>query len=156
LCASDNGFLAQKLNTRLHRELRSVDIVISNTGDVLLSLVSGEIEVRQVLPLEASFLQVLNGGQMATGRRVELVDWPALFSYTEDWQGKRTVEIEPGESEQLLYTLLVRVEVKTIYIGSYFRNVVKRRKELGWGAETFHDVLPDDNANNDIAQAGRH
>jgi hypothetical protein len=125
--------------------LLSIDIIISNTSDVLLSLVSGEIEVRQVLPLGASFLQMLNSGQLATSHRVELVDWPSLFSYSEDWQGGRIVEIEPGESGQFPYTLLVRVDVKTIYVQTYFRNVNKRRKKLGWSTETFHDVLPGSN-----------
>lgn len=120
-----------------------IEIIISNTGDVLLSLVSGEIEVRQVCPPGGNFLQLLTAGPQTTGRRVELVDWPALFTYSEDWPGKRIIEIEPGESEQLLYTLLVQAEVKSIYLYSYFRNITKRRKELGWETKTFHDVSPD-------------
>ena len=123
----------------------------------MLSLVKGEIEVRQVLPPEAGFLQVLNSGQITTSRRVELIDWPLLFPYEEDWKKeKRIVEIEPGESEPFLFTLLVRTEVKTIYINSFFRNATKRKRELGWRAETFHDVLLGSNSATNTAQAERH
>ncbi len=135
--------------------LLSIDVIISNIGDVLLSLVSGEIEVRQVLPPEASFLQMLNSSQLGTNRRVELVDWPSLFSRSENWE-KRVVEVEPGESEQFLYTLLVRAEVKTVYVESYFRNMAKRRRELGWRVETFHDGIPGSNTDTNTDQAERH
>jgi hypothetical protein len=121
--------------------LVSINIIISNAGDVLLSLIKGEIEVRQVLPPEVGFLQKLKKDQNAPYRRVELIDWPLLFPYEEDWKKeKRTIEIEPGESEQFLFTLLIHAEVKTIYINSYFHNMKKRRKDLGWSLETFHDV----------------
>lgn len=136
--------------------LLTIDIIISNPGDVLLSLVEGKIEVRQALPPGTNFLQMLTGSQLTIGRRVEFVDWPALFSYSEDWSGKHIVEIEPGESEQMLYTLLVQAEVKTIYIASFFRNVSKRRKELGWRLETFHDVSPGTHTGSDATQAGGH
>lgn len=136
--------------------LLTINILIFNPGDVLLSLVEGKIEVRQALPPGSNFLQMLTGSQMAIGRRVEFVDWPTLFSYSEDWSGKNIVEIEPGESEQWLYTLLVRAEVATIYIASFFGNVSKRRKELGWRLETFHDVSPVTHTRSDAAQAGGH
>lgn len=121
--------------------LLSITVIISNPGDVLLSLIKGEIEVRQVLPPEGSFLQLLNGDKTALSRRVELIDWPLLFPYEEDWKKeKRTIEIEPGESEHFLFALLIHAEVKIIYINSFFHNAKKRRKDLGWSLETFHEI----------------
>ena len=55
--------------------LVSIDIIISNIGDVLLSLVSVDINVRQVLPAEARFLRLLNGTK-SRGRRLAF----ALFT----------------------------------------------------------------------------
>jgi hypothetical protein len=133
--------------------LLCIDVIISNVGDVLLSLVKEEFEVRQVLPPKADFLQLLNSSQIVPSRRVELVDWPLLFSSEEDWeQEKRVVEVEPGESGRFPFMLLVRAEVKTIYINSFFRNTKKRRRELGWRVETFHDVLPDNSGDRVVAQ----
>jgi len=122
--------------------LLSINVVVSNTSDVLLALTVGNIDVHQVFPPGGDFQYKLNDPQAEKCQRVNLMDWPALFPYAEIHPKTHTVEIEPGESEQFFYALLVRGEVKTIYIKSYFRNTAKRRKDLGWGAETFHDVLP--------------
>lgn len=121
--------------------LLNINVIISNPGDVLLSLIKGEIEVRQVLPPGGGFLQLLNSDKTVLYRRVELIDWPLLFSYEEDWKKEnRTIEIEPGESERFLFSLLIHAEVKTIYIDSFFHNAKKRRKDLGWSLETFHEI----------------
>jgi len=121
--------------------LVSIDIIIFNTSDVLLSLVSGKIDVHQVLPPENKFLQMLNEVKPMMSQRIEDIHWPSLFSYKEHWE-KQVVEIEPGESEQLHYTLLLSSEVHMIHVESFFRNIAKRRR-LEWGLETFHDMQPE-------------
>jgi len=120
--------------------LLSINVIVSNTSDVLLPLTSGNIDVYQVFPAANEFQRKLNDPQRVKCQRVNLMDWPLLFSYPERHPGKHTVEIEPGESEQFLYALLIHEEVKTVYIQSYFRNIAKRGKTLGWGAETFQDI----------------
>ena len=85
------------------------------------------------------------------GRRVEVVDWPSLFSRKENWE-KRIVEIEPGELEQLHYTILISSAVQTVHLESYFRNTTKRRRQLGWRLETFQDVLPGSRTENHTIQ----
>lgn len=118
--------------------LVSIDITISNTSDVLLSLESGRIIVHQVLPPKNEFLQMLSEIKPQGSRRIEDVHWPSLFSYKEHWEN-RTVEIEPGELEQLHYTLLLSSEVRMIHTVSFFRNIAKRRR-LEWGLETFYEM----------------
>jgi hypothetical protein len=108
--------------------------------------VSGNIYVHQVLPPQERFLKMLSQVQSLESKRVEDIDWPLLFYYQENWK-KQTIEIEPGESEQLHYTLSMSSEVQMIHLSSFFHNAAKQR-QLEWGLDTFYNLQSDSSTKN--------
>lgn len=117
------------------RLLLSVDAIISNTSDVLLSLVSGKISVSQMLPPQAELLNILNGGQ-----GTEVTDWQALVPLRNPTWKKGELEIEPGESQQLPYHFVINASVQTLLVYTYFRNAEKSGRVLGWELSTIYDL----------------
>lgn len=110
--------------------LLSVDTIISNIGDVLISVESGRISVSQMLPPQSQLLNIIKGNN-----EVMVTNWQNLAS-----QGTSKFEIEPGESHQLPYHFLIASDIQTIFVYTYFRNVEKPGRELGWEITTIYDI----------------
>jgi hypothetical protein len=120
--------------------LLSIDTIISNDGDVLLSLKSGEISVRQMLPPKAQLLDILNGEPGS-----EIRQWQPLVPIRNPTWQKGELEIEPGESQQLPCHFVIDDNVETILVTTYIRNFEKPGRIIGWELNTVHDLrLHDD------------
>ncbi len=119
--------------------LLSIDVIISNVGDVLLSLLSWDITVKQMLPPKSELRRVLDRSQGSIEEGIHIIQWQVLVSRRERKERKR-FEIEPGESEQLHYDFLIGSEASTISVKSYFQNVMKRGRDIGWAWTTTHDL----------------
>jgi hypothetical protein len=119
------------------RQLVVVDVILHNTGEVLLSLESSETRVQEVLPLPSGLLGSDNATPVRDGSTE--VEWPLLESSERTWkQGE--FEIEPGEVDQVTYDFIVGSDVETIRVYSYFRNTTKEKKQIGWGLTTLYDL----------------
>ena len=119
--------------------LLNVAVTISNPGEVLLSLVSGEIRIQQILPPPSELLNSINQGHDPVEEGQTEVQWPLIASRKSKWE-KGKLEIEPGESDQLQYDFILDAKVQTIQVYSYLRNAKKRRREIGWGLTTIYDL----------------
>ncbi len=55
--------------------------------------------------------------------------------------GYKGHEIEPGESQQFLVHYVIDADIQTILVYTYFRNVERPRRNLGWTLTTIYDLL---------------
>ena len=118
------------------RQLLVVNVFLHNTGEVLLSLVSNETRVQQVLPQPPDLLGSDTNPVQEGSTEVE---WPLLDSRERNWTAGE-FEIEPGEVDQVTYDFIVGSDVETIRVYSYFRNALKVKKQIGWGLTTLYDL----------------
>lgn len=121
--------------------LLHVAINISNTGSVLLSPISGEIRIQQLIPLSFEIQDSINKGKDPVEDKHTEVLWP-LIARKELKLKKGDLEIEPGESDQILYDFILDADIQTIQIYSYFKNDIKYHREIGWPLTTVYDILP--------------
>lgn len=119
--------------------LLHVAITIKSTGEVLLSLVSGEIHVQQVLPPTTDLLGLIDQGLDPVEEGRCEVSWPMVCSREFSWT-KGEIEIEPGESDEFCYDFIIDASIKTIEVYSYFKNAKKRKSDIGWGLTTVYDI----------------
>lgn len=116
--------------------LLSVNIIVSNNGNALLSLKEGKIRVNQMLPPKDELLDILTRNK---GTRV--TNWQ-LLSPLVNPIGYKGHEIEPGESQQFLVHYVIDADIQTILVYTYFRNVEKLRRNIGWTLTTIYDLCP--------------
>jgi hypothetical protein len=119
--------------------LLHVVVIISNAGDVLLSLVSLETRIQQVLPPPAEVLDFINKGHSPVPDGQTEIDWPLIDSQESGWK-RGEYEIEPGESQEIHYDFILDAETQTIEVYSYLKNEKKRDREIGWDLTTLHDL----------------
>lgn len=123
---SDNKYIVQ------------VVLTVFNRGDVLLPICEIWTKLYQVSPPTTSIQERLNDGDDPEVDGAEFA-WPAL-GLKEINHDRGVAEIEPGESEKLLFEFLVDKEIKAIKVYSYFQNTIKTKKlkrEIGWVQSTL-------------------
>ncbi len=129
----------------MHRSLTTqktllrIAVTISNSGDVLLSLVSEIIRIQQILPPPSEVLHSIAHEQdlVREGQREAL--WPSIGSRRLTWAAGK-FEIEPGESDELHHDFVIDADVQTIKVYTYFTNLTKRDREIGWRLTTIYDL----------------
>jgi len=119
--------------------LLHVGVVISNPGEILISLVSLEVRIQQVLPPAAELLDLLSQGQKLVKQGESEVAWPLIESRELSFD-EREIEIEPGERERIPFDFVIDAEVQTVEVYSYIKNEVKRDREIGWNLTTLYDL----------------
>jgi len=118
-----------------------VDLSISNSGEVLLSLLTTETRIQQILPVPSEVLDLVNSGIDPVKESETEIEWPLLTLRSCKWK-KGEKELEPGETDQTSYDFILSAEIKTIEVYSYIKNITKRGKEIGWGITTVYDIGP--------------
>lgn len=128
------------------KQLLVLEIIIENTGDVLLSFASAVARIQQVLPTPASVGGSLRAADPVPEKEKEF-PWPLLVSRESNWR-KGEFEIEPGESDQVTYDFFLGDKLETVRVYVYFENEKKRKREkrIGWGITTLYDLRPRSNS----------
>lgn len=121
------------------KSLLHVDVVVSNVGDVLVSLIESETRVQQVLPLPASVQDTINSGQDPVPEGKTEVEWPLIDSHEQQLK-KGQYEIEPGGSQQINHDFILDADVETIEVYSHVVNEKKRPRKLGWDLTSLYDL----------------
>jgi hypothetical protein len=125
----------------LDKVLLHVDVMVSNTGDVLVSLVELVTRVQQVLPLPDRVSDNILAGKDPVKRGTSEVEWDELHSHKLKWkQGE--CEIEPGDSQQISHDFILDAEMQTVEVYSHVTNESKRPRRLGWDLTTLYDLPP--------------
>jgi hypothetical protein len=117
-----------------------VGVTISNKGDVLLSLISAQTRIQQVLPVNAEIMDSISEGRDPVPKGEREIEWPLIGSSRKStWEpGKR--EIEPGESETIYYDFIIESGIQAIEVYSYFGNASKPERAIGWNLTTLYDI----------------
>ena len=128
-----------------------VTVVALNRGDVLLNLQSCRVWIQQVRPLAPQLAELLarTGGVAVIGQRE--AEWP-LVAEKEVTLPQGSCEIEPGESQQLYFDLVLTSPLETAIVYAYAKNEAKRNREIGWDAQTVLDVNEHEPGGNHGAQ----
>lgn len=117
--------------------LLSIDATVINSGDVLLALVSGNITVSQMLPPQDELLDILN-----TSEGDWVTSWHPLVPIVNPIGQKGQLEIEPGESQQFFNHFVIDASIQTILVKTFFDNVEKPKRKIGWTLTTMYDLWP--------------
>lgn len=115
-------------------------VTISNPGDVLLSLVRAEAWVQQVLPVPEKILDALDRGEKPVPPGETEIEWPRVGDTHEPTWDKGSFEIEPGETDQVLFDFVIPADVETVNLYTYFWNARKKDPEIGWRLTTVYDL----------------
>lgn len=124
-----------------HRRLRageillSVEVTISNAGDVLLAIESGEIIVMQMLPPGSRLSHLMKESALIEdGTR--LTQWDVLGRQS----SLKGIEIEPGENQQVFSHFIFGGDLQTVLIRTSIANSRKYRRRLEWQHDTLYDL----------------
>jgi hypothetical protein len=127
-----------------------VIVTVTNAGNVLLPLKSGEIFLQQIRPFHPGYQRFVDGASKQDLREGNVKDlfkpdrmeiaWHELGYRKSRWANKE-VQIEPGETEELQYDfLLLDDTIETIKVISYFKNETRKDREAGWTKTTVYDL----------------
>lgn len=131
-------------HTISHRKVRddklllSIDMTITNNGNILLRISAIKVEMKQILPPANELKRLL-----ASNREVEsgfhVTDWDVIGERNRRILEK--AEIEPGESQQFDYHFLINSEIETIWLKTSLQN--PRRNRASWSQVTIYDLQVD-------------
>ncbi len=127
------------------RWLLSVDVLIENSGDVLLSIISWELHIKQMLPPKSELSRVLLRERYISNMGIQIIEWETIASRADQWQ-KGKFEIEPGELHQIHSDFVITSDVRSVLIESSFHNARKRGRNLWWNHMSTHDFSIENHA----------
>jgi len=120
--------------------LLHIAVNISNSGDVLLSVVSAQTRIQQVLPTPPEILDSVNQGLDPVQKGKTEIEWPLIGTTRKSHWAKGKREIEPGESDELHYDFVLDSRIQTVEVYTYVKNATKRGREIGWSLTTLYDL----------------
>lgn len=126
--------------------LLHVKVLVENLGSLRIRAQYVRVDVSQVLPVDGKVEpNLLPAASKPEGEKLTEVEWPPLLgaSETREAGGKgqpKVPEIEPGETDEFCFDLLVPRGLETVHVYAYLKNVKRRRRDFGWEATEFYDV----------------
>jgi len=123
------------------KTLLNVQLIISNIGDVLLSIVSTSTRVQQMLPIIMDIKKCIDEGKDPVSEGNTECEWP-LLSERLGKISKGEFIVEPGETETICYDFIIDADVQTIAVYSHLENLKENHKnhEIGWNLTTVYDI----------------
>lgn len=119
--------------------LLRVTVVITNSGVIILRIASGFVRVQQVLPLPEYVQELVRKGEDPVAEGGLDVNWTLLGERAQKW-GEGAFEVEPGETDEVTCDFVLDDGFETVQVYSYFANVKKRGRDIGWGLTTLYDL----------------
>ena len=121
------------------KKLLHLTLNVQNCGEVLLSLIGGEVRVLQMLPVNQDLKNKVYSGNIPCLKGYKEISWPLLDEFVFDWSEFKR-EIEPNESDEYHYDFVVDSDVNTVQIYSHLSNEKKLRRDIGWNCTTIHNL----------------
>jgi hypothetical protein len=109
-----------------------VETTVANVGQVMICLQNCQVRLQQIRPFDPSILINPDGTLVRCGREGA---WPTIDELHCKFEEKEA-EIEPGESQSFEHDFLVDSAVEAIQAYSYFQNIEKKGREIGWNSTT--------------------
>lgn len=119
--------------------LLHVKVKITNIGNVLLSLEKMEVRVQQVSPIHDDLSSSITINNKAKDRKTAEIMWPMLDERNSLFESK-LYEIEPGERDEFSFDFILQKKLKVIEVYSYFKNIKKKNRDLGWSCTSIHEL----------------
>ena len=120
--------------------LLHVGVTISNIGDVLLSLVSLETRIQQVIPLSDEVLESIRNGQNPVSEGETEIEWPLIDSQKLELEKGKHFEIEPGESQDIHHDFVLDADAEVIEVYTYLINEEKPKRKIAWDLTTLYGL----------------
>jgi hypothetical protein len=126
----------------------SLLVTIKNCGKVLIQLDSGMIIVQQILPLldelkgliqESSDEDISDGKSKLFHEKNSQIAWREIGCREPKWKMEE-VNIEPGESEEFQYDFILKEDILSIRIKTYFKNIKYINSNIGWRKTTSYNL----------------
>ncbi len=136
---------AKVTHTVIHKPLASgqrllhVATNVTNTGEVLLCLVSGFTRIQQMSPPPSELVKCLRQGHDPVKQGETEYEWPSVGERKWDWQD-HPHEVEPGEDDEIDCDFVVESDAETLEIYTYLKNKAKPEREIGWNLTTIYDL----------------
>jgi hypothetical protein len=124
-----------------HRELDGdhtflrVSVKVDNVSAVLLRTETVRTDVFQVLPVTEETGKALQAGQLVPDGSRD-ARWPCIAYH----EGPAPGQIEPGEGDEFGFDFVLPIEVSTLFVYSYLKNVTQAGRELGWTVTSLYDL----------------
>lgn len=123
-----------------NRLLLRINVSIQNTGNTVLRLTDGEIQIERILPLDAVIVDEASRRQSALFDETERVIWPVVRIKKIKWE-RGDFEIEPGEHDKSPFEFILSNPPDVINITTYFSNPYKnQQRRLGWAYSSIIDL----------------
>lgn len=111
-------------------QILQISVVPRNLGDVVVKPRSLKLWVQQVSPIPAEILDTLADRDPNDQQGPDEIAWPRIG--TKDTRFKDgEFEIEPSESDELIYDFVLSDEVEEVQIYVYIENA-RKQKDIGW------------------------
>ena len=116
----------------------AVVATLRNSSRVKLELRKGFFQVLSISPVSDEEIEALY--YKAFVKTIfDDIDWPLLYEIRPKWD-KGGLIVEPRESLQETYEFIIKRDVKSILIYTYFYNPHPSTPK-GWGATTVYDIV---------------
>ena len=120
----------------------AVTSTLNNTSRVKVELRKGLYRAQRILPTSDEEVEHLYA-QVYVHREHTDFQWPALVELSRIWEQNQLV-IEPGESHQETWEVILSSEVRSVLVYAYFYNPSGHpdaQAAEGWAATTIHDMI---------------
>ncbi len=120
----------------------AVTSTLSNRSRVKVEVRKGLFRVQKILPTSDEEVEQLYS-QVYVDREQADLQWPTLVDLSRIWEQNQLV-IEPGESHQETWEVLLSSDVRSVLVYAYFYNpssYLDSEAAEGWAATTIHDIM---------------
>ena len=114
-------------------------IRIQNIGNVMLHFESAKHTIYQILPPLDYMQERFESKEYLYDDQGREVNW-TIVAEKEFEFAQHPLEIEPGEEDAINFDLLIPSDVEVIQVYTYFKNVKKRKREIGWSVSGIYNV----------------
>jgi hypothetical protein len=112
---------------------------IKNIGKVVLSIQSAKHIIYQIKPLPGLIKENIDHKEIIYDEFNKEINWPVLDKRSPSWKEK-VFEVEPGEEDTVHFDSLIPSEVEIINVYTYFENITKHGREIGWHTSSIYNV----------------
>ena len=120
----------------------AVEVVLSNTSKVSISLRKAEFSLQQVSPISDSEVERLYAEVFRVQEQKDL-QWETLNEIERSWDEGEMI-VEPGEIHRETAEFIVASRVESVLVFSFFGNPNYRESSKsaeGWGATSLYDII---------------
>ncbi len=121
------------------KRLVHLSVIIKNIGEVLLSISSADIRINRIFPLSEELKNKLEKNQQLILEGFNEIFWEYLLEKEITFR-ENECEIEPIEDQVFDFDVIIDDTIQVIQVYSYFKNVKKLDREIGWSETTFFTI----------------